>query len=152
MTDGMEQSYQLLDALLRERTDEPNAAGFKGTVMTGGVAGHGSSSRRDVHNTLIAAGPDLTRSTTANTPSANVDFAPTVLSLLGIPIPTSMEGRVLFEAFADGPVPASLAVRTDDYTTRNADGTYSVTARLSTVEVAGRAHWYFDSAKAQRKR
>jgi hypothetical protein len=62
-----------------------------------------------------------------------------------------MEGRVLAEAFADGPAAASLAVRTDDYTARNANGTYSVTTRISTVEAADGAHWYFDFAKAQRK-
>jgi predicted AlkP superfamily pyrophosphatase or phosphodiesterase len=131
-------------------TDETNKDGFKGTVAAGGVAGHGSSSPWDVHNTLIASGPDLKRAATAGTPSANVDFAPTVLSLLGIRIPTSMEGRVLSEAFVGGPDAASLAVTTDDYTARNGDGTYSVRAQVSTVNTADGRHWYFDFAKAQR--
>ena len=40
-------------------TDGENAHGLRGMVSSGGVAGHGSASPWDVHNTLIAAGPDL---------------------------------------------------------------------------------------------
>ncbi len=36
-----------------------NKAGFAGTTTQGGVAGHGTSSPYDIHNTLIAAGPDF---------------------------------------------------------------------------------------------
>jgi predicted AlkP superfamily pyrophosphatase or phosphodiesterase len=132
-------------------TDDANAFGFKGTVMTGGVAGHGSSSPFDVHNTLIAAGPDLKRAAAINTPSANVDFAPTLLSLLGVAVPSSMEGRILSEAFTTGPAAARLPVRRDTHTVRTPDGSYSVTAMLSTVTTPAGSYRYFDSAKATRK-
>jgi hypothetical protein len=36
-----------------------NDAGFAGKTTDGNVAGHGSSSPYDIHNTLIAAGPDF---------------------------------------------------------------------------------------------
>jgi predicted AlkP superfamily pyrophosphatase or phosphodiesterase len=132
-------------------TDQPNKYGFRGTVSAGGVAGHGSTSPYDVHNTLMAAGPDLKRGTVARTPSANVDFAPTLLTLLGIAIPGSMEGRILVEALVNGPDAASLAVRTEGHTVKTADGAYSATATLSTVDVRGQRFRYFDFAKAERK-
>src|SRR5262249_1647083 len=84
-------------------TDETNAHGFRGTTSSGGVAGHGSTSPFDVHNTLIAAGPDLRTTTEIGTPTANVDLAPTFLTMLGMAVPPSMEGRVLSEAFLNGP-------------------------------------------------
>ena len=60
--------------------------------QAGGTAGHGSSSPWDVHNTLIAAGPDLKQGVTIDVPSANVDFAPTFLKLLGLAIPPRCRG------------------------------------------------------------
>lgn len=103
-------------------TEQTNTFGFKGTVSADGIAGHGSTSPFDVHNTLIAAGPDLKSATGIATPSANVDFAPTLLSLLGVGVPSGMQGRILSEAFANGPDAASLTVRTEQHTVKNADG------------------------------
>lgn len=60
---------------------------------------HGSFSTTDVHNTLVAAGPDFKRGHTSRLPSGNVDVAPTVAHLLGLPLPTA-QGRVLYEALA----------------------------------------------------
>ena len=37
--------------------------------------------------------------------SGNIDVAPTVLELLGIPVPTHMEGRILTEALVGGTAP-----------------------------------------------
>jgi arylsulfatase A-like enzyme len=51
-----------------------------------------------MHNTLIAAGPDFRKGWQDDTPSGNVDLAPTVLWILGIPQPRPMDGRVLLEA------------------------------------------------------
>jgi predicted AlkP superfamily pyrophosphatase or phosphodiesterase len=132
-------------------TDQPNAHGIRGTVTTGGVAGHGSASPFDVHNTLIAAGPDLKRASTMSTPSANVDFAPTLLTLAGIPVPKSMQGRVLAEAFTNGPDASALTVRVDNHVVKTANGSYSATATLSSVTTPAGTFRYFDSAKAERK-
>lgn len=63
-----------------------------------GRGSHSSLSRFDMHNTLVAAGPDFKKGFVDHLPSGNVDIAPTVLSLLGVPTPQPMDGRVLSEA------------------------------------------------------
>jgi arylsulfatase A-like enzyme len=65
---------------------------------------HVTLSRFDMHNTLIAAGPDFRPGTVDDLPSGNVDIAPTILWILGIKPPRPMDGRVLTEALTiDGP-------------------------------------------------
>jgi arylsulfatase A-like enzyme len=64
----------------------------------GGFGTHASLSRFDVHNTLVAAGPDIRAGFVDELPTANVDVAPTILRLLGITPPEARDGRVLFEA------------------------------------------------------
>jgi predicted AlkP superfamily pyrophosphatase or phosphodiesterase len=131
-------------------TDAANTSGIRGTAASNETAGHGSSSPWDVHNTLIAAGPDLKRGATIDLPTANVDFAPTFLALLNLPRAASMQGRPLEEAFVDAQ-PAELGpVRTDTHTARAPDGTYTVTATFSIVRAGGREYRYFDSAKVGR--
>jgi predicted AlkP superfamily pyrophosphatase or phosphodiesterase len=132
-------------------TEETNAHGFRGTTSAGGVAGHGSASPFDVHNTLMASGPDLKRTSQIGTPTANVDLAPTFLTMLGLTVPASMEGRVLREAFVNGPDAKTLRVRTETHTAKTADGSYSTSATLSFVGTSGGEVRYFDSANAVRK-
>jgi len=62
---------------------------------------HGAFSPRDVHNTLIAAGPHFKVGFTDDLPSGNVDVAPTVAALLGFQF-AAPDGRVLSEALRDG--------------------------------------------------
>lgn len=130
-------------------TDEENAHGFRGMVSAGGVAGHGSASPWDVHNTLIAAGPDVKAGVMIETPSANVDFAPTFLTLLGLPVPAAMHGRPLLEALR-GRRDAATAVTTFTHTVRTPDGAYAATAMFSTFSLNGRQSRYFDGAKVFR--
>jgi len=59
---------------------------------------HASLSAFDLHNTLIAAGPDFQKGWSDHLPSGNIDLAPTVLHILGVPAPERMDGRVLTEA------------------------------------------------------
>jgi predicted AlkP superfamily pyrophosphatase or phosphodiesterase len=132
-------------------TEQANAHGFRGTTAAGGVAGHGSASSFDVHNTLMAAGPDLKRTIRIATPSGNVDLAPTLLTMVAVAVPASMQGRVLNEAFLNGPDARTLRVRTEQHTANTADGSYSATATFSFVDTAGGAIRYLDSAKAMRK-
>ena len=51
-----------------------------------------------MHNTLVAAGPDLRQGFVDTTPSGNVDVAPTILKILGAKPSAAMDGRVLSEA------------------------------------------------------
>ena len=85
----------------------PNRAGYAGSAYSaGGAPGlgqHGSMSRHEMNNVLIARGPKFRRSSRVTSPTGNVDIAPTALSLLGLPISDDMDGRVLVEALAGGP-------------------------------------------------
>ena len=69
--------------------------------MSGGTRGkgtHGSLSHYDMNNTLVAAGPDIKKGLVNDVPSGNIDLAPTILWLLGVPQPApAMDGRVLHE-------------------------------------------------------
>ncbi len=63
-----------------------------------GKGTHATLSRFDMHNTLIAAGPDFRRGQTDDLPTGNVDLAPTILAVLGISSAEKLDGRVLVEA------------------------------------------------------
>lgn len=132
-------------------SDAANAFGIRGSTASGGIAGHGSSSPWDIHNTAIAAGPDLKRGVTIEAPSANVDFAPTFLQALGLSIPDSVQGRPLNEALIDGPALPADAVRTFAHSARTADGRYAVTGNFSIVSSGGREYRYFDGTRVVRK-
>jgi arylsulfatase A-like enzyme len=67
-----------------------------------GEGTHATLSRFDMHNTLIAAGPDIRRGQTDDLPSGNVDLAPTILSIFGVSPTQKMDGRILSEALVTG--------------------------------------------------
>jgi len=69
-----------------------------------------ASVRFDLHNTLVAAGPDFRKGVVDPLPSGNTDIAPTVLWILGIQPAAPMDGRVLTEALAI-PGPKTPAIR-----------------------------------------
>jgi arylsulfatase A-like enzyme len=88
-----------------------NEHGYAGRTTQGGVAGHGTTSPFDIHNTLIAAGPSFkTGPLRSPVPTSNVDIAPTICRMLGIPIPDSMDGRVIKEGLVGGPMPGELDI------------------------------------------
>ena len=104
----------------------PNDAGFPGrTASCGGPVGvgtHGGMSRHELGNTLIARGPSFLRSTVVDTPTGNIDIAPTILHLLGLSGGDGMDGRILHEALVDGDTSPHLESRSvkhaaelDDY-------------------------------------
>ena len=83
--------------------DSKNQFGTPGMIdadwqRKAGEGTHATLSRFDMHNTLIAAGPDFRRGQTDDLPTGNVDVAPTILHILGIKAPQEMDGRVLSEA------------------------------------------------------
>ncbi len=93
-----------------------NAAGYEGYVYSsGGTSGqgqHGSMSAYEMNNVLLARGPSFKRGARVKSPTGNVDIAPTVLDLLGLPIPGDMDGRAITEAMADGPASADWTTET----------------------------------------
>lgn len=117
-------------------TDGMNQHGYRGTSTQKGVAGHGTSSPFDIHNTLIAAGPDIKQGVASDVPSGNVDFAPTLCFLNGIKPPAAMQGRVLKELLRGGPAPAKVEVRTVVQQTQaqTGNGAYHLELSRSTVD------------------
>lgn len=90
------------DILVDENwNDEKNTKGYAGTSFSRGVAGHGGLSPYEVHIALLAAGPSFKKSFESELPSSNVDIVPTILSIHKIPVPASMNGRVLSELLVD---------------------------------------------------
>jgi hypothetical protein len=88
-------------------TLDRNWNGAPGMLWTDAMPGkgtHGSLCPTDMHNTLIAAGPDFKSGYVDHLPSGNTDVAPTILYLLDVPGPkdSPMQGRVLQEALVNG--------------------------------------------------
>ena len=86
--------------------NQPNEFGIAGKVASdlgknAGQGTHSSFSPHDMNNTLIASGPDFRRGWRDETPSGNIDVAPTILWILGLKAPRLMDGRVLHEALLD---------------------------------------------------
>ena len=81
---------------------------FEGEYPEGGST-HGGLHPKEMHNVLIASGSRFRTTYRSPFPAGITDVAPTILRLLGLPIPATMTGRVLSEALvenAGGPPPA----------------------------------------------
>jgi hypothetical protein len=99
------------DVLVSMRwSDEKNENGVPGLIVSPegkrGLGTHSSLSRFDLHNTLVAAGPDLRTGFIDELPTGNIDLAPTILHLLDVSPPSPMDGRVLAEALVHAEAPA----------------------------------------------
>ncbi|SKB99110.1 nucleotide pyrophosphatase/phosphodiesterase family protein [Luteibacter sp. 22Crub2.1] len=139
--------------------------GFKGTVytsMSNERGMHGSFSPIDVHNMLLASGPDFRRNLRSELPSGNVDVAPTIAAVLKIDLGRP-DGRVLREAL-EGHSPEGLSVKPADIATDTATGldvrrvdgtpmnrsTYRFVLKTRQLSDNGKTYTYFDQAKAER--
>ena len=115
----------------------PNDAGYSGfAYSSGGQPGlgqHGSMSRHEMNNVLLARGPGFKQSTRVQSPTGNVDLAPTVLRLLGIPVPGNMEGRAIVESLADGENAVEWSSTTHRAERRTSSGMYCQTVTVSSV-------------------
>ena len=119
--------------------DQPNEFGVQGQIASDlgrkvGQGTHTTMSPFDFHNTLITSGPDFRRSWSDEVPTGNIDVAPTILWLLGLPAPQALDGRVLKEAlrtFANTPTVLTGALTAE----RQLDeSTWCQTVRTATVE------------------
>jgi hypothetical protein len=146
--------------------------GIEFESLAGNRGMHGSFSPIDVHNTLVAAGPGFKSGTTIDTPTGNVDVAPTVARLLGLQM-TQADGRVLNEALvrpasSSTPSVATRVVSPDvpaggltfrlpidpagaAVDARRTAGTYTVNLVVKELSVDGKTYRYFDSAEAVRQ-
>ena len=66
-----------------------------------GEGTHATLSRFDMHNTLIAAGPDFKPGETDDLPTGNTDLAPTILRILRVAAMQKLDGRILSEAIVN---------------------------------------------------
>lgn len=156
--------------------DSAAIEGVRGTEMAGVLGGsgyrgmHGSFSPHDVHNTLIAAGPDFRSGFQDPLPSGNVDVAPTVARILGLALPHA-EGRPLLEALSAGaPVtdyqvapqvqrPAAPATGLTIHLPTDPDGkdvapkltSYTFELHTRSLRYGNQTYTYFDKAKASRR-
>jgi arylsulfatase A-like enzyme len=129
---------------------------------------HGSFSPRDVHNTLVAAGPHFRRGFHDTLPTGNVDIAPTVARLLGLRL-EGADGRALEEALVDGLSLDAFVVETHLLTSgtverllmllpTDPDGRavdtgrsrYRMELQTKTLRWKGQSATYFDWARAVR--
>ena len=149
--------------------------GLKGTEyesMQGNRGMHGSFSPVDVHNTMVAFGPDFKSGIRDELPSGNIDVAPTIAHLLNLKL-SDTDGRVLYEAISNSSQKAAILKRREAFTSeeirnmkfykptaiRNTDclidkdkSRYSTKLVTSTVEdFTGRQVTYFDYAEAVRQ-
>jgi len=98
-----------------------------------GEGTHATLSRFDMHNTLIAAGPDIKRGQTNDLPSGNVDLAPTVLQILGLKPPQKMDGRILSEAMTVATLSQKPETKTIEATKHFPAGTWRQSLQISRV-------------------
>jgi predicted AlkP superfamily pyrophosphatase or phosphodiesterase len=99
-----------------------------------GKGTHATLSRFDMHNMLIAAGPDLRRGESDDLPTGNVDIAPTILHILGMKSAPEFDGRVLVEAMTNSNVaPPKPKSETIDAAREWPQGTWRQSIRISRV-------------------
>jgi arylsulfatase A-like enzyme len=114
-----------------------------------GKGTHASLSRFDMHNTLVAAGPDLRRGFISELPSGNADLVPTILWILGIEPPQRMDGRILTEALEGHSAGAPKAEqKTIEATTEHGLFRWRQVLKFSTVGEA----IYFDEGNGEARR
>jgi arylsulfatase A-like enzyme len=150
--------------------------GMRGTEMAGILGGgnfrgmHGSFSPLDVHNVLIATGPDFRAGWKDPLPTGNVDLAPTVARILGLALPHA-QGRPLLEALVRGAAagdyrvashverPAAPATGLTVHLPTDPDGkdvapgvgTYSFELHTKSLSHGAQSWTYYDFAKASRR-
>jgi predicted AlkP superfamily pyrophosphatase or phosphodiesterase len=122
-------------------SDTKNQFGIPGMIdadwqRAAGQGTHATLSRFDMHNTLLAAGPDFRRGQADDLPTGNVDLAPTILDILGIKAPQEMDGRVLSEAMINVdrvPAQGKTQAKTIEVKKDFATGTWRQSLRISRI-------------------
>lgn len=143
--------------------------GIEFESMFGNRGMHGSFGKRDVHNTLIAFGPDFKAAFQDTLPTGNVDVAPTLAFLFGLPLPMA-DGRPLYEALASGVDPAAYQVTSSITSSKEVSGLvmklptdpagadvdaahtkYHVELHVKQASYCGATATYYDYAKGVRQ-
>ncbi len=126
--------------------DEPWLDRLTGTLVSDdttkvkGQGMHGSLSRFDMHNTLIAFGPDFKAGFVNAVASGNCDVTPTILKILGVEPKAPLDGRVLQEAMVDGGTSSPKPQTTTLEARREVDG--KLWRQYLKVTTVGDARYY----------
>ena len=118
-------------------TSARNAFGVSGTDVGDATSkvtsDHGSLSPWTIQNTLLAWGPAFKRGVVSRVPAGNVDVTPTILALHEMEA-NGVDGRVLREAFVDGPDEEQIPVETRVHTAAAAAGAYRAVVQVSEAD------------------
>jgi predicted AlkP superfamily pyrophosphatase or phosphodiesterase len=115
---------------------------------------HVTLSPTDLHNLGVASGPDFLRGVQDTLPTGNIDIVPTLLWLMNIKPPETLDGRVLSEALAgDGPELHGAKLGCDRATVQIGGGTWSQYLKFADVGgvrylEAGNGQWHPKPASA----
>jgi arylsulfatase A-like enzyme len=140
------------DVVVSLRWDNsPNASDVRGVIFADtasnrqtGQGMHSSLSPYDMHNTLIAQGPDFRSGFVDLLPSGNVDVAPTVLWILAVKPNQRMDGRVLKESLVSAHSPEPKAEETT-LTATSDQGRWRQYLKISSVDGTE----YFDEGNTE---
>jgi len=104
LTDIHIDSQNNADVVLSFReSEEKNRFGVAGLIdadwnRKAGEGTHATMSRFDVRNVCIAEGPDFRHAFETAVASGNIDIAPSILGIVGLRLPTQIDGRLLEDA------------------------------------------------------
>ena len=90
-----------------------------------------------VRNTFLAWGVDFKRGATVRTPASNVDLAPTLVALMNLDKDIDVkafDGRVLSEAFVDGPDEEKLPIEVRTHSVETPDGSYRAMLQITELD------------------
>jgi predicted AlkP superfamily pyrophosphatase or phosphodiesterase len=112
---------------------DPNK-GMDDAYRVEGNGHHASMSSFDMHNTLIAAGPQFRTGLRSDLASGNIDLAPTIFRLLNVAAGDARDGRVLVEALKDssGTIPTAVS-KTFEATAARSGFTWHEYVRITRV-------------------
>jgi predicted AlkP superfamily pyrophosphatase or phosphodiesterase len=118
--------------------DSKNQFGIPGMIDAdwqrgAGDGTHATLSHFDMHNILIAAGPNFKRGETDDLPSGNIDLAPTILQILGLKPPQKMDGRILSEGMTVAMPSREPETKTIEATKHFRSGTWRQSLQISRV-------------------
>jgi arylsulfatase A-like enzyme len=96
---------------------------------------------------LIVAGPGFKQKSSSTIPTSNIDIVPTILHLYQLPIPSSMDGRVMTELLEGATAQPEVKKKVTEASVKSEWGTYTV--KLHTSSVGN--YRYIDFAQVERK-
>jgi len=137
-------------------TADRSATGTPGIICSDssergpGQGNHASLSAFDMHNTLVAAGPDFRAGFRDSLPSANTDLAPTILWIFGFrDAAAQADGRILGEALAGAAAPPPRSPEPRRLTARCDLGAGRTWSQYLDVSAVGGVEYFDDGNGAQ---